>query len=424
MATPVDLSVNPKPHRLYLDNAATSFPKPKEVLEAMIHYATAIGASAGRGAYAEAQASGQVIRTCRERLNTLFNGENPNHFVFTLNCTDALNLAIHGLLRPGGTKVHAITTWMDHNSVLRPFHALQEAGVIDFTAVPVDPVTCVADPDDIRKAIRPDTRLIAVVHGSNVTGSLQHIREIGRIARERQIPFLVDAAQSAGHVPIDVQADGIDMLAFPGHKGLLGPLGTGALYIRPGLEKQLAPVRQGGTGSVSEWAIQPNFMPDKYEAGSHNAIGIAGLSAGLGWLLKKTVAAVHEHDRALCKFFMENVENVDGLRYFGPQGIKDRVGVFSVRIRDIEPMALANRLEQEFGILTRPGLHCAPLAHQTLGTSPHCDPPPAVAGTTRLSFGPFVELMDVKYAADALSTIALEHYVPKHLASRAPIVHT
>lgn len=400
--------------RLYLDNSATSFPKPKEVLAAMVHYATAIGASAGRGAYAEAQESARVIRTCRERLNTLFHGQNPDHFIFTLNCTDALNLAIRGPLKPGD---HAITTWMDHNSVLRPLNALKAAGQIDYTAVPVDPVTCVVDPADLKKAIRPNTRLIAVVHGSNVTGTLQPIREIGRIARDHNIPFLVDAAQSAGHVPLDLQADGIDLLAFPGHKGLLGPLGTGALYIRPGLEKNLTPLRYGGTGSISEQDVQPDFMPDKFESGSHNAIGLAGLSEGVAWVLQQSVQKLFEHDRALCKTFIEHVGGVEGLRYFGPQGIKDRMGVFSVRIHDLAPIDLANRLEKEFGILTRPGLHCAPLAHRTIGTIPAATPqgsslkPHTSLGTTRLSFGPFLEIFDIKYAADALATIALESYV-------------
>jgi cysteine desulfurase family protein len=392
--------------RLYLDNAATSFPKPREVLEAMTHYAQRIGASAGRGAYAEAQASGQVIATCRQRLNELFHGENPDHFVFGLNCSDGLNLAIYGAVRPGD---HVITTWMDHNSVLRPLNALQNAGVISYTAVRVDPVTCVADPDEVRRAIRPNTRLIAMVHGSNVTGTVQQVGAVGKIAREKGVLFCVDAAQTAGHYPIDVQALGIDLLAFPGHKGLLGPLGTGALYIRPGVEKQLRPQRQGGTGSVSEEAVQPEFMPDKYESGSHNAIGIAGLSAGVKWVLDQGVETLYEHDQTLCKLFMEGVDGVAGLRYFGPQGIKDRMGVFSVRIEGWKPAALAARLEEDFGILTRPGLHCAPLAHQTIGTDPGRMGSAGAAGTTRLSFGPFLELADAQYAADALSAIALEN---------------
>jgi cysteine desulfurase family protein len=389
--------------RIYFDNAATSFPKPPEVLAAMVDYATKIGASAGRGAYAEARESAKVLKVCRERLNTLFHGENADHFIFTLNCTDALNLAIRGLLNPGD---HAVTTWMDHNSVLRPYNALAETLGVTCTHVKVDPATCVADPEDVRRAITPQTKLIACVHGSNVTGSLQHIREIGKIAREAGVLFLVDAAQSAGHVPIDVQADGIDLLAAPGHKGLMGPLGTGFLYVRPGVEKVLRPLRFGGTGSISEQDVQPEFMPDKFESGSHNAIGLAGLSEGVAWVLRKTVAAIWEHDRGMCKTFMEAVEGVEGLRYFGPQGIKDRMGVFSVRIDGIDPLALAGRLENEFGLLTRPGLHCAPLAHQTIGTGPA--EMGAAAGTTRFSFGPFLSVLDVKYAADALAAIALE----------------
>lgn len=398
-----DRNVEFKGQPLYLDNAATSFPKPPEVLQALVHYTTHIGASAGRGAYAAAQESGHVIRTCRQRLNQLFNGQDPNHFIFTLNCSDALNLAIGGYLRPGD---HVVTTHMEHNSVLRQLNAFVSEGRITQTRIAVDPQTCVVDPADIRKALTPRTRLIAVVHGSNVTGTVQPIRQIGRLAREAGIAFLVDAAQTAGHLPIDVQADGIDFLAFPGHKGLLGPLGTGALYIRPGLEKDLRPIRYGGTGSVSELDVQPDFMPDKFEPGSHNAIGIAGLSAGVAWVLAQGVENLWEHDRALCGTFIENVEGVDNLRYFGPQGIKDRIGVFSMRIDGIAPLALAQRLENEFRILTRPGLHCAPLAHRTIGTCGAAGDP--ANGTTRLSFGPFVTLPDVRYAADALCTIALE----------------
>jgi cysteine desulfurase family protein len=386
--------------RLYCDNAATSFPKPPEVLRAMTHYATQIGASAGRGGYAEAQASAAVLKTCRERLNTLFNGENPNHFIFTLNCTDGLNMATKGIVRANrGTRVHVITSIMDHNSVLRPLNALRDELSLEVTYVDADAVSCVVDPADIKKALRPDTKLIAMVHGSNVTGTVQRIGEIGKIAREAGIPFLVDAAQTAGHVPIDVQADAIDLLAFPGHKGLLGPLGTGALYIRPGLEQRLVPLRHGGTGSISELDVQPDFMPDRFESGSHNAIGLAGLSEGVAWILKKTVATLWEHDRMLCKAFMEAVDGVEGLRYLGPQGIRDRTGVFSMQIAGMEPLKLAERLESEFGILSRAGLHCAPKAHEHIGTT-------SCGGTTRLSFGPFLEVFDVKYAADALASIA------------------
>ncbi len=395
-----------------MDNAATSFPKPPKVYEAMMHYATELGASPGRGAYAEAREAGRLMNQCRQRLNQLINGQSPEHVIFTLNTTDGLNLAIRGILQGKPTasasaarhpgKAHLITTWLDHNSVLRPFNALMEQAGVEVTKVPCDPQTGLVDPDDVRKAIRPETRLIAVVHGSNVTGTLQPVRQIGRVAREHDIPFLVDAAQTLGHVPVDVQADHIDLLAFPGHKGLMGPLGTGGLYIRPGIEKQMATTREGGTGSISEVERQPDFMPDRFEAGSHNAIGIIGLSEGVQWILQQTVAQLWEHERALIQVMLDGLADtgeMPGLTYFGPQGINHRCGVFSVRIAGFDlPQTLSDKLEQEYGILTRSGIHCAPLAHRTIGTYD-------AQGTTRFSFGPFLSRQDVKYACDALGQI-------------------
>lgn len=385
-----------------MDNAATSFPKPPAVLEAMNRYARELGASPGRGAYAEAREAGRLMNQCRERLCRLFNGEDPSHVIFTLNTTDALNLAIKGLIRPGDRDVHLITTALDHNSILRPFRALEEEQGATVSRVACDPETGLVDPEDIRRAIRPTTRLIAVVHGSNVTGTLQPIRQIGQIAREHDIPFLVDAAQTLGHVPIDVQADCIDLLAFPGHKGLLGPLGTGGLYIRPGIEKRMRTVREGGTGSQSEVDRQPEFLPDRFEAGSHNAIGIIGLSEGVQWILERGVQKIWEHERELMGVMIEGLSEtgeMPGLSWYGPKGIEHRCGVFSVRIEGFEyPQALSDLLEQEYGILTRSGIHCAPLAHQTIGTYTR-------GGTTRFSFGPFLSPQDVQYACDALGEI-------------------
>lgn len=388
-----------QPRRLYLDNAATSFPKPRSVIDAMTRYATDLGASAGRGAYREAVESARILSDCRRRLNALFNGERPEHFIFTLNCSDALNLAIKGLIAPERGGGHAICTHIDHNSILRPLNALADRGWIDQTRVAVDPKTGLVDPAAIRAAIRPDTKLIAITHVSNVTGTIQPIREIGRIARECAVPFIVDAAQSAGHVPIDVQADHIDLLAAPGHKALLGPLGTGFLYVRPGMERMLSPIKEGGTGSVSETDRQPNFLPDKYEPGSHNAIGIAGLSEGVKWVIDQTVEKLFAHDQDLTRTFIEGVADIDGLTYFGPQGVRDRVGVFSVRIDGLDPHELSAVLEGEFGILTRSGIHCAPLAHGAMGTLDR-------GGATRFSFGPFLSKQDVKYATDALANVA------------------
>jgi len=393
-------SSSPQPRRLYMDNAATSFPKPKAVLEAMSHYATELGASAGRGAYAEAIETGSLINQCRRRLNTLFHGANPNHFVFTLNCSDGLNMAIKGLIDPRERAAHAICTHIDHNSILRPVGAMEDAGCVQVTRVPVDPRTGLVDPGEIRKAVRPETKLIAITHASNVTGTVQPIAAIGAIARECAIPFVVDAAQSAGHLPIDVQRDNVDLLAAPGHKGLLGPLGTGFLYIRPGMEKTLKTIKEGGTGSVSELDRQPDFLPDKYEPGSHNAIGIIGLSAGAQWILDQGIEKIASQEMDLVRTFLEGVSDVPGLTYFGPPGVRNRLGVFSIRVDGLEPQELSAILETTYGILTRSGLHCAPLAHQTIDTT-------RFGGTTRLSFGPFLSKQDVKFATDALAEIAM-----------------
>jgi selenocysteine lyase/cysteine desulfurase len=265
--------------------------------------------------------------------------------------------------------------------------------------VAVDSGTGLVDPDDIRRAIRPDTRLIAITHASNVTGTVQPVREIGQIARERGIPFVVDAAQSAGHVPIDVREDCIDLLAAPGHKALMGPLGTGVLYIRPGIEKILRTIREGGTGSVSEQAVQPDFMPDKNEPGSHNAIGIIGLSEVVRWLAEKGIGALAVHERELMQAFIDGARNIEGLTFYGPQTTADRVGVFSVRIDGYDPHELSGLLESHYGILTRSGIHCAPLAHEAIGTA-------SLGGTTRLSFGPFTTAQDVTFATNALVEIA------------------
>lgn len=387
----------PVSNRTYMDHAATSFPKPREVIDAMVRYQTELGASPGRGAYAEAHESAAGMQTCRERINTLLNGESPDHVVFTLNTSDALNLAIRGLVRPGD---HVVTTWLDHNSVLRPLNELEQRGEITQTRVRCDPKTGLVDPEDIRAAVRSNTRLIACVHGSNVTGTLQPVRDIGKVARDCAVPLLVDAAQTAGHVPIDVRADGIDLLAAPGHKGLLGPLGTGFLYIRPGVEKMMRTVREGGTGSRSDLDVQPDFMPDRFEPGSHNAPGILGLSAGVKYILDRGVDTLWAHERALIKTMIGGLGHATpGLTLYGPPGLADRCAVFSVRIEGIDnPLELATRLEREYGLLTRAGIHCAPLAHRTIGTH-------AAGGTTRLSFGPFTTVQDVAHACDALAQI-------------------
>ncbi len=384
--------------RLYLDHAATSFPKPPVVHEAMSSYALEVGASAGRGAYREALETGDMLLDCRRRLNRLFNGENPDHFIFTLNCTDALNLAMRGLVDPSRQK-HVICTEIDHNSILRPLMAMQQRSWIDLTIVRVDPHTGLVDLDELRKSFQRNTRFVAITHASNVSGTIQPIREIGAIAREHDAILIVDAAQSAGHIDIDVQRDNIDVLCAPGHKGLLGPLGTGVLYIRPGVEKLMMNVREGGTGSLSEEPFQPDLMPDRFEAGSHNAIGIAGLSAAVQWILDQSVEQLRRHELALARTFLHGLQEIEGLRLLGPHDESNRIAVFSVRMPDLAPAELSAILESSFGILSRSGLHCAPLAHRAFGTI-------ETGGTTRLSMGPFVTVKDVEFAFAALSEVA------------------
>ena len=381
-----------------MDNSATSFPKPPAVTDAMVRFARECGASAGRGAYAEARHCQDLIATCRRRVAGLINAESPERIVFAMNCSEALAIAIRGLLNTAPPGSHTIATAMEHNSVLRPYNALAEQTGLAPEFIACDGQTGLVDPDDIRRAIRPHTRLISCVHVSNVTGTRQPIDAVARIAREAGVPCLIDAAQSAGHVQIDVQALGADFVAFPGHKGLLGPLGTGVLYIRPGMEHKLATMKEGGTGTISEVAIQPDTMPDKFEVGSHNAIGLAALSEGVAWLLDRGVDSIEALDRRLCEQFLAATDGVQHLTVYGPRDLDHRSGVFSVNVDGLAPLELANLLERDFGLCTRPGVHCAPLAHKTIGTHP--------TGTCRLSFGPFTTERDVAHATGALAAVA------------------
>jgi len=380
------------PRRLYLDNAATTFPKPEAVYRAMDRYNRQVGASAGRGAYAEAIEAGQILDSCRNRLRRLLGVEDAARIVFTLNATDALNLALKGVLRPGD---HVVTTWMDHNSVLRPLRALEERGLITVTRVRASGEGLV-DPDDVERALSAKTRLVAVVHASNVTGSLQPIERLAELAHGAGALCLVDGAQTVGARPVLPFELGIDLLAFPGHKALMGPLGTGGLYIRPGLD--LATVREGGTGSRSEDDRQPGELPDRHEAGSHNLPGLAGLDAAVGVLLERGLERVQAHKLELTRAFLEGARSVAGLTVHGPARAEDREPVFSVRMEGFEPEELSATLDRNFGLMTRSGLHCAPLAHRTISTLPF--------GSTRISFGALNSIEHVEAAVSALASIS------------------
>ncbi len=384
--------------RRYFDNAATSWPKAPSVAPATQRWLNGVSASPGRGAYLEVQHAASLMRRCRKSLCRLIGTEDGDRIILTLNCTDALSLAIEGICRCArrkGQPVHVITTDMDHNSVLRPLRDLEADGVRS-TRVPADSRTGLIDPDSVTDAIRPDTRLIAINHGSNVSGSVQPIATIGMRCRELEIPLLVDAAQTIGHRYINVDDMGIDLLAFPGHKGLLGPLGIGGLWMRPGTESLIAPVRLGGTGSRSELDVQPTTMPDRYESGSHNMPGIVGLDAALQWIFAEGPVQLYERDQAMTAFMLERLLHIDGIRVLGPQDPDTRCGVFSIVTDECSPTRLAERMEAHHGILGRSGIHCAPAAHRTFGTLES-------GGAFRLSIGPMTTHDDVEAAIKGLA---------------------
>lgn len=379
---------------LYLDNAATSFPKPEAMLAAMINYQQTIGASPGRSGHGRSIDAGRVIYKTRETLSRLFNIEDPLRIAFTKNATEALNIALFGLIKKGD---HVITTSMEHNSVMRPLRFLASQGV----KLSVAPCSSRGelDPDDIRAAFRPNTKVVVLTHASNVTGTIMPIEEIGTIIRNRKDVLLcVDAAQTAGALAIDAEKMSIDILAFTGHKSLYGPQGTGGLYIRKGLDAKIEPLMRGGTGSRSEFEEQPDFMPDKYESGTPNAIGIAGLGASAAFIMEQTVEAIRAKEEKLTKRFLDHLSGLRGdVTVYGPEEARKRIAVVSFNLRDITPSDAALYFEENWGIMCRPGLHCAPAAHRTTGTFPQ--------GTVRFSFGFFHKEKDIDLAAEAVRQI-------------------
>lgn len=345
---------------LYFDNAATSSPKPQIVLDRIQAALTEFNANPGRSGHPAALAAAREVLTCREALAALLGCEDPARIAFAFNCTDALNLAIKGVLRYGD---HAIATQLEHNSVLRPLSALAARGRISLSIVPPRPDGFVS-PDDIRAAIRKNTRLIAVTHASNVTGAIQPVAAIGQMARREGVCYLIDGAQALGALPVSVRALGCDLYAFPGHKSLLGPMGTGGLYIRPGLS--LRPLREGGTGTDSESVLQPESLPEKYESGTLNLPGIAGLGAGCAFV-KERVSAIMAHERELTQAVYEGLSAIPGAEIYSPREEAARAGIVSFNLEGMTSSDVSDRLANA-GIAVRGGLHCAPGAHRFLNT--------------------------------------------------------
>jgi len=378
-------------HRIYLDYAATSYPKAPGVVEAIQHYMIACGASAGRGAYREAFEAKKILDETRNRLARLLHLPNPERLVFTLNATDALNLGLKGTLKPGD---HVITSSIEHNSISRPLLELEKKGEITFSKVQVD-VNGNINWNEFENAFQPNTKLVAFIHGSNVSGTLTPLQEIGERTRKKGVLFLVDAAQTAGAYPLDVEAMKIDLLAMPGHKALLGPLGTGLLWAREGLSVKT--LREGGTGSFSEEDTQPEFWPDRHESGSHNLVGIAGLNAAMEYLEKTEIKKIWQHKQGLLAQLYEGLASISKLRVIAPQKIENNAGVISIQFERQTPQEIAARLDEEFRIQVRPGLHCAPWAHSTFETYPH--------GTLRLSLGYATSTQDIEKTLHALFSL-------------------
>lgn len=377
---------------IYLDNASTSFPKAPTVATAMSDYITNRGININRGSYALAYDVEDIIYTTRQRLNTLFNGHDPSHVVFTQNVTMSLNMVIKGLLKAGD---HVLVSSMEHNAVMRPLTQLLDKG-ITFDIIPCDKTGSI-QLESMDSLIRPNTVAMIINHASNVCGTIQPLESIGPICKAHSLQFIVDAAQTAGVIPIDVKACHIDALCFTGHKGLLGPQGIGGIILTKEMAQTLTPLIAGGTGSFSHLETMPTHMPDAFEAGTLNLPGIIGLNEGHAYIESQGMENIHNHELALTQSFLEGLQSIDGINIVGKQNIQDRTAVVSITIDGMDPASIAYELESNYHIMTRVGLHCAPRAHKTLETYPE--------GTVRFSFGYANTHKDVETALSALHRI-------------------
>ena len=378
---------------IYLDNGATSYPKPDEVYTFMDSFYRNYGVNPGRSGYDLCIETGAVVDTTRKMLADLFNGNDPNRLCFSYNSTDALNLIIFGMLQQGD---HAITTTLEHNSVLRPLYHQNKFNKVEVDYVPFD-TNGFIDPEEIKQKIKANTRLVIVNHASNVIGTVQPVEAIGRICREHDVPFAIDASQSAGKIPIDIEQMHIDVVAFTGHKSLLGPTGIGGLYVREGIE--IRHTRAGGTGVRSAHRMHLDDYPYRLEYGTGNVVGIAGLHAGLKWIQGKGLDQIHHHEMKLTRMLRDGLRKIDGVLLYGQDDLADHIAVLSFNIDGMEALNTGTFLDGEYDIACRTGLHCAPLVHEQLGTD-------KIGGTVRIGIGPFNTEEHIQTAIQAVAEIA------------------
>lgn len=377
---------------IYLDNAATTMQKPEEVIEAVVQAMHSMG-NAGRGAHSASLEASRTIYDTRELLCRFFGGTDPRRLVFTSNSTESLNIAIKGLFEPGD---HVITTMLEHNSVLRPLYEMEKRGV-ELTIIPADKKG-VIDYNDIEKAIRPNTKAVVCTHGSNLTGNLVDIERIGKITRKNGLLLMVDASQTAGVFPIDVEKMQIDVLCFTGHKGLLGPQGTGGMYVKEGI--QIRPLKSGGSGVQTYSKSHPAEMPTALEAGTMNGHGIAGLHAAVEYIQRTGIDQIRKREQECMKRFYEGVIQVPGVKVYGDFDDMNRCAIVSLNIGDYDSSEVSDELLTEYRISTRPGAHCAPLMHEALGT--------VEQGAVRFSFSHFTTDEEVDTAIKAIRELAEE----------------
>lgn len=381
---------------IYMDNAATSWPKPPQVIEAMADFLERAGGNPGRSGHRLSIEAGRVVYDTREAVAELFNVADPMRVIFTPNATYALNIAIRGLLRPGDS---VVTSSIEHNSVMRPLRALEREGV-EVTVVRCAPDATLG-PADVEEGLREGVRLVVMNHASNVVGTILPVAEVAEIAHKYGALLLVDAAQTAGCVPIDMQELGIDLLAFTGHKSLLGPTGTGGLVISDTVDiGQLAPLTRGGTGSRSEFEEQPEELPDKYESGTPNAVGLAGLKAGIDYLTARGIGEIRRDESELTGLLLEGLSAIPGITFYGPGDVSKRTAVVSFTSDNKSVSEIGYRLDEEYGVLSRVGLHCAPALHRTIGTFPE--------GTVRLAPGPFTTKDDIASVVAAVKAVVCD----------------